>query len=53
MASTSVADPNTLNLDPFPGVWPNLDPDPWLCYKLLYIFLKASVEKTFLLKALF
>ena len=21
-------DPNTLNLDPDPGFWPNLDPDP-------------------------
>ena len=26
----SVVDPNTLNLDPDPGFWPNLDPDPWL-----------------------
>ena len=25
---TSVVDPNTLNLDPYPGFWPNLDPDP-------------------------
>ena len=25
---TSVVDPNTLNLDPDPGFWPNLDPDP-------------------------
>ena len=24
----SVVDPNTLNLDPYPGFWPNLDPDP-------------------------
>ena len=24
---TSVVDPKTLNLDPDPGVWPNLDPD--------------------------
>ena len=24
----SVVDPNTLNLDPDPGFWPNLDPDP-------------------------
>ena len=37
----SVVDPNTLNLDPDPGFWPNLDPvpdpgtdsDPGLCYK--------------------
>ena len=26
---TSVVDPNTLNLDPDPEFWPNLDPDPW------------------------
>ena len=25
---TSVVDPNTLNLDPDPRFWPNLDPDP-------------------------
>ena len=25
---TSVVDPNTLNLDPYPGFWPNMDPDP-------------------------
>ena len=25
---TSVVDPNTLNLDPDSGFWPNLDPDP-------------------------
>ena len=24
----SVVDPNTLNLDPDPGFWPNLDPVP-------------------------
>ena len=24
----SVVDPNTLNLDPYPDFWPNLDPDP-------------------------
>ena len=32
---TSVVDPNTLNLDPDPGFWPNLDPDPdpELCYQ--------------------
>ena len=23
----SVVDPNKLNLDPYPGFWPNLDPD--------------------------
>ena len=27
---TSVVDPNTLNLDPVSGFWPNLDPDPGL-----------------------
>ena len=29
-------DPNTLNLDPDPEFWPNLDPDqdPELCYQL-------------------
>ena len=26
----SVVDPNTLNLDPDPGCWPNLDPDQGL-----------------------
>ena len=25
--------PNTLNLDPDPEFWPNLDPYPGLCYK--------------------
>ena len=25
---TSVVDPNTLNFDPDPGFWLNLDPDP-------------------------
>ena len=25
---SSVVDPNTLNLDPDPGFWANLDPDP-------------------------
>ena len=34
---SSVVDPNTLNLDPDPGFWPNLDldpdPDPGLNYK--------------------
>ena len=31
--SSSVVDPNTLNLDPDPEFWPNLDPDPGLCYQ--------------------
>ena len=30
--SNSVVDPNTLNLDPDPEFWSNLDPDPVLCY---------------------
>ena len=29
-AQISVVDPNTLILDPDPGVWLNLDPDPGL-----------------------
>ena len=29
----SVMDTNTLNLDLDPGFWPNLDPDPGLCYQ--------------------
>ena len=28
-----VVDPNTLNLDPDPEFWPNLDPDPGLNYQ--------------------
>ena len=28
LVSCSVMDPNTLNLDPNPGFWHNLDPDP-------------------------
>ena len=28
LVGVSVVDPNTLNLDPDPGFWPNLDPDP-------------------------
>ena len=31
--SSSVVDPNTLNLDPDPEFRPNLDPDPGLCYQ--------------------
>ena len=27
-AMASVVDPNTLNLDPDPGFWPYLNPDP-------------------------
>ena len=26
--SPSVVDPNTLDLDPYSGFWPNLEPDP-------------------------
>ena len=29
---TSIVDPNTLNLSADPECWPNLDPDPGLCY---------------------
>ena len=38
-ANTTDVDPNTLNLDPDPGFWPNLDPDsdpapdPGLCFQ--------------------
>ena len=28
LAIVSVVDPNTLNLDPDPGLWPYLNPDP-------------------------
>ena len=28
MVTCSVVEPNTFNLDPDPGFWPNLDPDP-------------------------
>ena len=31
--SSCVVDPNTLNLDPDPEFWPNLDPDLGLCHK--------------------
>ena len=33
--TASVVDPNKLNLDPDrdQGFWPNLDPDPGLCYQ--------------------
>ena len=27
LVKASVVDPNTLNLDPDPELWPNLDPD--------------------------
>ena len=33
MVRFSVVDPNTLNLDPDPGFWPNLDSDPGLFNK--------------------
>ena len=29
----STVDPNTLNLDPDPELWPNLDPDSKLCHQ--------------------
>ena len=52
----SVVDPNTLNLDPDPGLWPNLDldpgpdPDPGLYFKFLKKNLKIILEKKFPLK---
>ena len=39
-------DPNTLNLDLDPEFWPNLDPDPGLCYK----FLKEKLKNTVIFK---
>ena len=51
----SVVDPNTLNLDPDPELWPNLDPnpdkgpDPGLCYKFLKKNLKINLEKNMFL----
>ena len=30
---SSVVDPSTLNMDPDPKFWPNLDPDKRLFYK--------------------
>ena len=32
---TSVVDPNTLNLDPVPEFWHNLDTDPGLFFSIL------------------
>ena len=48
-------DPKTLNLDPDLEFWPNLDPDPGLCYtvhfgKKIQIFFR---EKQFSLKITF
>ena len=37
ITSSVVDSNNTLNLDPDPGFWPNLYPDPWLCYQFWYI----------------
>ena len=31
-ASYQCFDPHKMNLDPDPEFWPNLDPDPGLCY---------------------
>ena len=39
-------DLNTLNLDLNPEFWPNLDPDPGLCYK----FLKEKLKNTVIFK---
>ena len=45
----SVVDPNTLNLDPDSGFWPNLDPDPGLYNK----FLKKKFIIIFYVKSIF
>ena len=44
-------DPNTLNSDPDPGLWPKLDPDPdpWFCHQKYRIYFKnkMSLKETF------
>ena len=47
MILTSVVDPNTLNLDPDPGFWPNLDldPDPGLYNQFRKKKFKIILEK--------
>ena len=56
-AQISGGDPNSLNLDPDPGFWHNLDqkPDPGLCINFEKICLKSfggkiSIKKIFFLK---
>ena len=47
---SSVVDPNTLNLDPDPGFWPNLDTDPGLYYQFWKKKLNIILEKIFFLQ---
>ena len=44
---SSVVDPNTLNLDPDPKLWSNLDPDPGLpvCYQFQNKNFETILEK--------
>ena len=44
---SSVVDPNTLNLDPDPGFWPNLQLNPELCYQLRKKIKNNVKEKQF------
>ena len=44
LSESSVVDPNTLNLDPDLGIWPNLDQDSGLCYKFWNFVLKKAWE---------
>ena len=45
---TSVVDPNTLNLDPDPGFWTNLDSDPdpgfYQCCGSASIFMRIRIQ---------
>ena len=43
---SNVVNPNTLNLDPDPEYWPNMDPDPVLCYYQFEkkIYLKPNIK---------
>ena len=43
LLSSCVVDPNTLNLDPDPGLWPNLNPDPGICQ----VSIKKKMEEQF------
>ena len=45
----SVEDPNTMNLDPDPGFWPNLNPDPELYNQFWKKKFQISLEKNNLL----
>ena len=46
---TSVVDPNTLNLDPDPGFWPNLDPDwhVWIRIRItnLHVWTRIRIQE--------